>query len=393
MANMLVGVRVLDLSRLLPGPFCTQLLADLGAEVIKVEMPGEGDYSRSLRTRIEDYGTSFLMLNRGKKSMTLNLKAKLGPEVFRRLAGRSDVVVEGFRPGVVDRLGIGYQRLKRDNPKLIYLALTGYGQSGPYVDRPGHDVNYISYAGLGGLTGPRGGTPVPPGMQTGDIAGGALMAAFAIMGALYMRERTGRGQYIDVAMLDGLLCMGQTLFGEYLSTGKSPGPAQMRLSGGYPVYGIYETKDKKYVAIGALEKKFWDTFCKKAGRPELKEMHYSGWDKERNKLEKELKALFKTKTRDEWDRLLSEEDTCCSPVLGLDEIQDDPQVKARNMIVEGPHPEGKPFPQVAFPIKFSEAEPMPLRAAPRLGEHTDEMLANAGYSKREIKELKKQGVV
>ena len=393
MAQMLVGIKVVDLSRLLPGPFCTQLLADLGAEVIKVEVPGEGDPSRGLRTAINGYGSTFLMLNRSKKSITLNLKAKEGVEVFRRLAGRADVVVESFRPGVMERLGIDYQRIKRDNRKLIYCSLTGWGQSGPYARRPGHDINYLAVAGLAGITGARGGKPVPPGVQVADIAGGSLMAAFGIMAALYHRERTGRGQYLDVAMLDGLIAVGQTLLGEHLAGANPAGPGTMRLNGGYPVYGIYETKDKKHLTLGNLEKKFFDAFCNKAGRPDLKEFHYSGFDKNRDRLEKELTKLVKTRTRDEWVELLSDADTCAAPALELGEMMEDPQVRHRKLIVTGPHPEGGELQQAGFPIKFSEAEPEPPRTAPKLGEHTEEVLLAVGYTKKELELFREKGVI
>lgn len=390
---MLDGIRVLDLTRLLPGPFCTQLLADLGAEVIKVEAPGEGDYARAHRTSINGYGSTFLMLNRNKKSITLNLKAKPGIQIFRRLAGNADLVVEGFRPGVVDRLGISYKALKRDNPKLLYCSLSGYGQDGPYAGLAGHDINYMSYAGLTSLTGERDGKPMPLGIQAADVAAGGIMAAFGIMAAVFHRERTGRGQYIDVSMLDGLLSVGQTLFGEYMATGKVPGPATMRLNGGYPVYGIYETKDGKFFSLGALEEKFWIVFCEKAGREDLKKFHDSGWDKDRDRLEDELKKLFKTRSRDEWTELVAGEDACGSPVLGIDEALENEQARHRGMFIEVPHPEKGKVTQVAFPIKFSDAKTETPKAAPRLGQHTQEILRSVGYTKQEIEEFGEQGVV
>jgi crotonobetainyl-CoA:carnitine CoA-transferase CaiB-like acyl-CoA transferase len=395
MSRMLVGIKVLDLSRLLPGPYCTQMLADLGAEVIKVERPGEGDPARNLRTRINGHGSTFVMTNRNKKSMTLNLKTREGAEIFRRLAGNADVIVESFRPGVVDRLGISYQALRRDNRKLIYLSLTGYGQDGPYAQRAGHDINYVAAAGLAALTGPRGGVPVPMGLQVADIAGGALLGAFAIMSALYHREHTGRGQYIDVAMLDGVLSVAQSLFGEYLATDKDPAPGSMRLSGGYPPYGVYETKDKQYFSLAALEPQFWETFCKKAGREDLIALHDSGWDIDRDKLEAELRQLFKSKTRDEWSALLADEDTCAAPVLTMAELINHPQLKHRGMIISGPHPDPDqpPIPQIAFPIKFSEVEAIPAGPSPRLGQHSTEILKSVGYSKIEISEFKKKGVI
>ena len=393
MARMLVGIKVLDLTRLLPGPFCTQLLADLGAEVIKVEAPGEGDGSRHLRTAVRGYGSTFLMLNRNKKSLSLNLKSKAGVEIFRRLVGKSDVVIESFRPGVVGRLGISYSALKRDNPKLIYCSLTGFGQDGPYAQRAGHDINYLSIAGLASLTGPRGGAPVPPALQVADIAAGSLMAAFAIMVALYHRENTGRGQFIDVAMLDGLMAVGQTLFGEYFSTGQLPGPGSMRLSGGYPVYGVYETKDKKYFSLGALEAKFWETLCQKVGRNDLVALSNFANEKERKHLENELKALFKTRTREEWTALLADEDACGTPVLSVEEAMNDPHLKHRGMLAEAPHPNEGTIPQIAFPIRFSDGQPVPMGPAPRLGQHTDQVLLSAGYTRPEIEKLRKDKVI
>jgi len=393
MARMLVGIKVLDLSSLLPGPFCTQLLCDLGAEVIKVERPGVGDLSRQAKTNFGGYGSTFIMINRNKKSITLNLKSKEGGQIFRRLAGSADVVIETFRPGVVDRLGISYQALRLDNRKLIYCSLTGWGQDGPYSHLPGHDVNYLSHAGLAGLTGKRGGAPTLMGLQFADVAGGSMMAAFAIMSALYHRNNTGRGQYIDVAMIDGSLSVAQTLYGEYLAGGEVPEPGSLRLSGGFPGYMIYQTKDNKSFAIGALEEKFFNAFCDKVGRDDIKDLYQSGWDDDRDKLEAKLVELFKSRTRDEWTELLFDADTCCTPVLDFGEAREDPQVKSRGVFVKGPHPEGGEVDQVSFPIKFSDVEPVPPGPAPRLGEHTGDILLSVGYSKKEIKEFKKNGIV
>jgi crotonobetainyl-CoA:carnitine CoA-transferase CaiB-like acyl-CoA transferase len=393
MAQMLVGVKVLDLSWLLPGPFCTQMLADLGADVLKIERPGDGDPARHVRTKFGEHGSTFIMINRNKRSMTLNLKSREGSEIFRRLAGAADVIIEAFRPGVAERLGISYQNLRRDNRKLIYCSLTGWGQDGPYANLPGHDLNFLAHSGLASVTGHRGGQALPMGIQVGDIAGGALMAAFAIMSALYHRQNTGRGQYIDVAMIDGLMSVAQNLYGEFFSSGVSPDVGTLRLSGGFPGYMIYETKDKKNFVIATLEEKFWRNFCNLTDRPDLVDLHKSGWDLDRDKMDKELREIFKTKTRDEWTSLLSSEETCCSPVLQFDEVGQDPHVKYRKMFIEGPHPDGGTTPQVAFPIKFSDVEPIKPGPAPRLGEHTDEALMSAGYTREEIREFKEKGIV
>ncbi len=393
MANILVGTKILDLTRLLPGPFCTQLLSDLGAEVIKIETPHQGDPARGGKNRIRGFGSTFLMLNRNKKSVTLDLKTREGVEIFRRMAGSSDVVVESFRAGTTARLGIGYDKLKKDNRKLIYCSLTGYGQDGPYANRSGHDLNFLAFSGLAALTGPAGGPPVPPGVQVGDIAGGAIMAAFGIMTALYSRERTGRGQYLDVSMLDGLLAVGQNLVGEAAASGKPPGPGAMRLNGGYPPYRIYETKDGKYFALAALEEKFWNNFCEAVGREDLKPLHIPETEKDRKKLEKELEKLMKSRTRDEWTSLLADAEACATPVLEMDEVQRDPHVSKREMITEGPHPDEGEVPQVGFPVKFSEAVARKPGPAPYLGEHTREVLISIGYSKEEIRIFHEKGII
>jgi len=393
MANILVGTRILDLTRYLPGPFCTQMLSDLGAEVIKIESPGQGDPTRAGENRFRDFGSTFLMLNRNKKSVTLNLKSREGIEVFRRMAGNSDVVVESFRAGTAGRLGIGYDKLRKDNRKLIYCSLTGYGQDGPYAERSGHDLNFLACSGLASLTGAAGGPPVPPAVQVGDIAGGAIMAAFGIMAALYSREKTGRGQYLDVSMLDGLLAVGQNLLGEALASGRPPGPGAMRLNGGYPPYRIYETKDGKYFALAALEEKFWNNFCEAVGRDDLKSMHQPETEKQRRKLEQELEKLFKSRTRDEWTSLLVDAEACATPVLEVDEVSEDPHVAGRMMIVKGPHPDEGDVPQVSFPLRFSEAAHQKPGPAPHLGEHTDEVMASLGYSKEEVRLLREKGII
>ncbi|MFO8058568.1 MAG: CaiB/BaiF CoA-transferase family protein, partial [bacterium] len=314
-------------------------------------------------------------------------------QVFRRMVGTADVVVESFRAGTASRLDIGYDKLKKDNRKLIYCSLTGYGQDGPYSARAGHDLNFLALSGLASLTGPEGGPPVPPGVQVGDIAGGAIMAAFGIMSALYSRERTGRGQYLDVSMLDGLLSVGQNLIGEAAASGNPPGPGSMRLNGGYPPYNIYETRDGKYFALAALEEKFWNNFCEKVEREDLKPLHHPETEEQRVNLEKELEELFKSRTRDEWTSLLADGEACASPVLDVDEVPHDPHVAGREMIVEGPHPREGKVPQVAFPLKFSEAVPREPGPAPELGEHTDEILTSIGYNKDEIRIFREKGVI
>lgn len=387
----LTGIRVLDLSRLLPGPFCTLMLADLGAEVIKVEEPGKGDYSRHYRVNIGGLGVNFLALNRGKKSVTLNLKHPEGPKILEKLSSAADVLLEGFRPGVMDRLGVGYESLSAINPRLIYCSLTGYGQTGPYRDYPGHDINYMGYAGASSLTGRRGEDPRVPGVQVADIGGGALMAAFAILAAIVARQSTGLGQYIDVAMMDGVAFWEGIYFSAAaMGAGDPAAPGEMRLNGGQINYNIYRTKDNLFVTLGALEDKFWRNFCRLANRPDLAEKAALA-GAERDGLEEELRALFSSRTREEWMKLLAAEDVCFGPVNNLGEALSDPQLRARNMFIEVPLPGGAAkMTQVAHPVKFHGTPAAPGGAAPLLGQHNDEFYSTLGYS---ITQLKNDGVI
>ena len=406
----LSGIRVLDLSRLLPGPFCTLLLADLGAEIIKVEEPGKGDYSRHYSANIDGIGINFLSLNRGKKSVTLNLKHSEGPGILKKLASGADVLLEGFRPGVMDRLGVGFEALSSVNPRLIYCSLTGYGQTGPYRDYPGHDINYMGYAGASSLTGRRGEDPRIPGVQVADIGGGALMAAFSILAAIIARERTGRGQYLDVAMMDGVAF----LLGIHLAAaaraikdpsflemaGEKHAAGGMRLNGGRINCNIYRTKDGRFVTLGALEEKFWRNFCAITNRTDLIDKA-NAKDKERDALEEELRTLFSSRTFDDWMKLLAKQDVCFGPVNSLAEALNDPHLKARGMFVEVPLP-GLPgrahvpargdgtMTQVAFPVKFSGTPPSGIRPSPLLGQHNDEIYPALGYT---VSELHDKGII
>lgn len=386
----LEGIRVLDLSRLLPGPFCTLMMADLGAEVIKVEEPGKGDYSRHYRMNIEGLGINFLALNRGKKSITLNLKHPKGVEILKELAKEADVLLESFRPGVMDRLGVGYSVLSGINPRLIYCSLTGYGQTGPYRDYPGHDLNYMGYAGAASLTGRRDEELCIPGLQIADIGGGAMMAGFAILTAIIAREKTGKGQYIDVAMMDGVAFWMGIHFANALNGGETPKAGEMRLNGGQINYNIYQTKDGKYVTLGALEDKFWQNFCKLVNRPDLADKA-NAQGAERDELEKELRAFFKTRTQGEWLGLLAHEDVCFGPVNSVLEAYNDPQLKDREMFVEIPLPHSpKRMIQVAHPIKYSDTPAQCDSPPPLLGEHNREIYSALGYN---VEELVQKGVI
>lgn len=391
----LSDVRVLDLTRLLPGGFCSLLLADLGAEVLKVEDTGMGDYIRWAPPYYGDeeqqgLGTRsslYLALNRGKRSVRLDLKSEAGREALLRLVERHDVVLDGFRPGVLDKLGVGYERMREANPGIVYCAITGYGQDGPYTQRAGHDMNYLGLVGLLGLTGAKDGPPVQSGGQIADIGGGALMAAFGVMAALHERRRGGEGQMVDVSMADGALSWLALVAGRYFCDGEAPRRGEQQLAGGLLCYYPYEAADG-WVTCGALEPKFWAAFCNGVERPDLIEAQFeppgSGpWA--------EVAAVFRARTREEWKSFNDEHDCCIEPVLDIGEALDSELVRARQMVVELQQPELGTVRQVGVPVKLSRTPGDPTRPAPAFGEHTEEALREAGYSAEEIAAMIESG--
>jgi crotonobetainyl-CoA:carnitine CoA-transferase CaiB-like acyl-CoA transferase len=392
----LAGLTVLDLSRLLPGGFCSLLLADFGADVIKVEDTGLGDYVRWSPPYYEgaeptSKSALFLSLNRGKRSIRLNLKAEAGQQVLLALVRDADVVLESFRPGVMDRLGVGYERLRQENPGLVYCAITGYGQDGPNRGRSGHDMNYLGLNGLLGLTGQADGPPVQAAGQIADLGGGALMAAVGILMALRERERSGEGQLVDCSMFDGALSWLAMLAAETFAAGRAPRRGELGLAGRYNCYRPYECADG-YVTLGALEPKFWKAWCDGVGRPDLVEHAYDGPGSESHAA---VTAVFLQRTRDQWRAFASEHDCCLEPVLELDEALESELVAARQMVVELAQPgvDG-PVKLLGVPIKLSRTPGDPARApGPALGEHTDQVLAAAGYGPQEIAALYESGAV
>jgi crotonobetainyl-CoA:carnitine CoA-transferase CaiB-like acyl-CoA transferase len=390
----LEGIRVLDLSRLLPGGFCSLLLADFGAEVLKVEDTALGDYVRWAPPHYEGARQSassslFLALNRNKRSLRVDLKAPRGREVLLRLARDHDVLLESFRPGVLDRLGVGYERLRQENRRLVYCAITGYGQDGPYRDRSGHDMNYLGLVGLLGLTGERGGPPVQSAGQIADIGGGALMAAFGILTALRERERSGEGQLVDVSMADGALSWLAMVAGRYFCDGAVPRRGDLELAGALVCYRPYRCADG-WVTLGALEPKFWQAWCRGVDREDLIEKQFEGPG---SGAHAEVERIFERRTRAEWQRFASEHDCCLEPVLELDEALDSDLVRAREMVVELDQPGAGPVRQLGVPVKLSRTPGGARQPGPVLGEHTDEVLSAAGYSEEEIAALRESGAV
>jgi len=390
----LEGIRILDLTRLLPGPYGTMLLGDLGAEIIKVEEPERGDYARWNPPQINGVGSRHLLLNRNKKSITLNLKTAEGRSILLKIVeGGADVLIEQFRPGVMNRLGLGYEDLARVNPRIIYCSLSGYGQDGPYRDLAGHDINYIGIGGILGITGPKGGFPAIPGIQIADLVGGGLYAVIGILTALVARQKTGRGQLVDISMLDGVVSLIPDSAALFFAEGKSPQAGERRLTGGLPQYQVYQTKDDRYIAIGALEEKFWANLCRLIGRPEWAEKNPQEKDPQSEEIKEEMARIFRSKTRQEWLDLLMREDTCVTGVQSLKEVFSDPQVLHRQMLVETSHPRAGRIKQIGVPIKFS-ATPGEIRLpAPEIGEHTEEILKKLGYTGEGIERLRKEGVV
>lgn len=387
----LAGVKILDLSRLLPGPYCTMMLADLGAEVVKIEEPGRGDYLRHFPPQVNGEGAMFIAVNRNKKSITLNLKKEPGKKIFYQLVEQFDVVVEGFRPGVMDKLELGYDQLAKINPSLVYCSISGYGQDGPYANRAGHDINFLALSGILGFTGSRDGRPAIPGVQIADL-NGAMLAAFCIVAALYARQKSGRGQYIDVSMLEGALSWLSMHAGKFFADGENPAPASTDLNGAIPCYNVYRTKDGRYMALGALEPVFWSAFCKTVGREDLIGEQFARGEKGRL-VRQELEAIFATKTRDEWVELLREVDCCCEPVNNFEEVFADLQVEYRRAIKTINHPKAGEIRVLDFPARLSQTPAEAKTAPPLLGEHTAAILGQLGYEEKELEELARAGII
>ena len=395
MTGALADVRVLDLTRLLPGGFCSLLLADLGADVVKVEDTGLGDYVRwappyygdDSRHALGTRSALYLALNRGKRSIRLDLKQEAGRDALLRLVREFDVVLESFRPGVLDRLGCGYGAMREANRRIVYCPITGYGQSGPFTQRAGHDLNYLALIGLLGLTGEPTGRPVQPAGQIADVGGGALMAAIGVLAALRERDRSGEGQLIDASMADGALSWLAMVAAAYLCDGRVPRRGAEQLTGGFVCYLPYEAADG-WVTCGALEPKFWQRFCEATGHPELIDKQF---ERPGSEAWRHIADVFRSRTREEWRAFNDEHDAMIEPVLDLDEALASALVREREMVVEVDQPELGPVRLLASPLKLSRTPADPTRPAPALGEHTEDVLREAGFDEEEVGSLLASG--
>lgn len=389
--TILQGLKVLDLTRLLPGPLCTMLLGDYGAEVIKIEEISGGDPARAVGPDLGGGGSFFWQLNRNKKSIALDLKRPEGREILLRLAARSDVLVEGFRPGVVERLGLGYEAVRVINPGLIYASISGYGREGSYRARAGHDINYTALTGLLDLSAAPGEGPVMPAVQIADIAGGSLNALAGIMIALYARERSGEGSFVDVSMTRGLLPWLVYAAAFRGTGGPLPRRGRGHLTGAFACYNLYATADGKWMSLGALEPVFWQRFCTAVEHPEWIPLQYDPEAQE--SLLRAVRMLFKEKTREEWTKIFAAHDACCEPVLDLDETAAHPLGQAEQFWIEIARPGGGVQLQPGFPLLFSGAGGAVRLPPPRLGEHTAEILRSLGCTAAEIDFWRRAGVI
>ena len=395
------GIKILDMSGLVPGALCTMLLGDLGAEVIKVEstipspLSGGGPSPKGAEKR-ED--AAYFALNRNKKSIAINLKSEAGRQIFYRLARQADVVVEGYRPGVVKNLGVDYDTISKLNPGIVYCSLSGYGQDGPYSKFPGHDINYISFGGALGLIGPREGPPVVPLNLVGDFAGASLYGVIGILAALMARNKTDKGQYVDIAFMDGVISLMGFFAIDYFRSGTVPKRGESVINGAYPFYAVYGTKDGGYISIGCIEPHFWENLCRLLGREDyipynVGHSNLEPKDKKWEEISSYLKQVFSTKTRDEWFDLMIQKDIPVGKVYGLDEVFSDPQVLHRQMLIEVEHPTLGKFKQAGIAPKLSQTPGKVRTLSPLLGEHSQEILREAGYSQQEIENFLHDGVI
>ena len=401
----LEGIRVLDLTHLVPGALCTMILADLGADVIKVvTAPGAGGRGVGMGAMLtadeEKKVAAFDALNRNKRSIGLNLKSDKGREVFHKLAETADVIVEGFRPGVMKRLKIDYEKIKAINPRIVYCSLSGYGQDGPYSNFSGHDINYISIAGALNILGAPDRPPSVPLNLLADFAGASLHGVIGILTALVARDKTDRGQQVDIAYTDGAMSLMTWFFSSYFAGGCKFDRGETWLHGTYPYYGVYESKDGKYISIGCVEPWFWENLCRALGKEEyipycISPEHFlhkpegEKWQE----ISSYLKKVFLTRTRDDWFEFLSSKDVPVGKVYSFDEVFNDPQVLHRKMVLEIDHPTFGKVKHPGIAVKLSDTPGKVRSLAPIAGENTEEILRELGYNKSQIGKLRQSKVI
>lgn len=392
MKGPLSSLKILDFSTLLPGPFASLLLADMGAEVLRIESPSRMDLVRVLPPHDGGVSASHAYLNRNKRGMALDLKRQEAVEVVKQLVLEYDIVLEQFRPGVMDKLGVGYAALKAINPKLIYVSITGYGQTGPYKDRAGHDINYLALAGIASYTGRRDSGPLPLGIQAADIAGGSLHGVMGLLAAVIQRQVTGEGQQVDISMTDCAFSLNAMAGAGYLAAGVEPQMENQALNGG-SFYDYYRSRDGRWFAVGSLEPQFMQQFCVAIGRPELAARGLSPKPEEQQALKREIQGAFELRDFAEWREIFAALDACVEPMLSLAEAVEHPQLAARGLVTEVPRDAQPPQRQIACPIKFSGGLPAPRHIGAPLGAHTEEVLRELGYAPERIAELKAAKVV
>ncbi len=392
-AGPLAGLRVVDLSRLAPGPYASMLLGDLGADVVLVEAPVGAIQGMAVDDGSEaaERQRAYNSLGRNKRSVIVNLREEEGRQIVHDLAAEADVFLEGFRPGVTDRLGVGYEAISKTNPRIVYASLSGYGQTGPYREVVGHDINYISIGGALGQIGRPGGKPAMPSNIVADFAGGGLMTAFAILAALQGRERTGRGQYVDVGMADGVLYLLASQTGAVLASGQSPALGDTRLTGAAPHYDAYECADGKFLSLGSNEPQFWAHLVETLGRPDLQPYQHD--PAKRSEIREFLESTLRTRDRDAWFEMMRDIDICVAPVLSVAESLANEQMVAREMVVEVEDPVLGTIPHLGIGPKFSETPGRVHSTAPKRGQHTREVLASIGRDATTIESLHERGVV
>ncbi len=392
MNGPLASLKILDFSTLLPGPFASLLLADMGAQVLRVESPSRMDLVRVLPPHVDGTSASHAYLNRNKRSIGLDLKQPQAVEVVKQLVREYDIVLEQFRPGVMDKLGVGYESLKAINPKLIYVSITGYGQTGPFRDRAGHDINYLALAGVASYTGRRDTGPLPLGVQLADIGGGSLHGVMGLLAAVIHRQQTGEGQQVDVSMTDCAFSLHGMAGAGYLAAGVEPEMESLALNGG-SFYDYYRTRDGRWFSVGSLEPQFMQQFCAAIGRPELAARGLSPKPEDQQALKREITIEFEKHDFSEWQERFAALDACVEPMLSLSEAVEHPQLRERGVVTQVPNGKGGEQRQMACPIRFSAGLPEPSHIGAPLGAHTAEVMAGLGYSAEQVDALKAAKVI